>query len=74
MKTENNTIAKVIQQSINPDNLAKLPMIINSTYNASQVTITIKKAKKVDTILSTLQDLLSACDVAENIIKQSKRR
>jgi tRNA threonylcarbamoyladenosine modification (KEOPS) complex Pcc1 subunit len=69
IKFEDNEEAKIIHASIEPDNLSSPPMTIHSIYKTNKIIITIKNIEKIQTASATLHDLLSAGQVAENMIR-----
>ncbi len=74
LKCQNNEIAQIICSSIEPDNLTTSPMEINSVCKNEIILFSIKNIRGVSppaTALATVKDLLTAYQLADNIIRQS---
>jgi len=70
---ENPEEAKIIHETLNPDNLTTPPMSITSKWVGSKVEIRINNVKNIDTALATANDLLDAYGLSKDILKRLKQ-
>ena len=61
-------MAEIFRTVMDPDNLARPPMEFSSQCMSNNLIYTIKNVERVETMLATLLDLLSAFQATENII------
>lgn len=73
IQTFDSKIGEIMRMSVDPDNITKTSslMTIHSLSHHNTVIFTIKNIKKVKTASATIQDLLSAFQVAEESIISS---
>ncbi|UCG00591.1 MAG: hypothetical protein JSW11_13320 [Candidatus Heimdallarchaeota archaeon] len=68
IETESNERAELIHKSIDPDNLTEPPMTFYSIYTSNSLEYRINNVLRVETVLATLIDLLSAFQTIENAL------
>ncbi len=64
--------AKIIHEALNPDNLTTPPMSISSKWVDSRVEIRIKGVQNIDTAIATVNDLLEAYGLSQDILERLK--
>ncbi|MCS7131993.1 MAG: KEOPS complex subunit Pcc1 [Hadesarchaea archaeon] len=68
-KYESVSVARAIAKALQPDNLrAPSDIKITTVAHGKQVTTSVKMDGRIETLLATLDDLLSCTCTAENVI------
>jgi len=67
---ENPEDAKIIHESLYPDNLTTPPMSISSKWVDSRVEIRINNVQNIDTAVATVNDLLEAYRLSNDILER----
>ena len=62
--------AKIIHESLSPDNLTTPPMSISSRWVDSRVEIKIKNVQNIDTAIATVNDLLESYGLSKDILER----
>ena len=62
--------AKIIHESLSPDNLTTPPMSISSRWVDSRVEIKIKNVQNIDTAIATVNDLLESYGLSKDILEK----
>ena len=62
--------AKIIHESLSPDNLTTPPMSISSRWVDSRVEIKIKNVQNIDTAIATVNDLLESYALSKDILER----
>jgi hypothetical protein len=68
ISNDNPEEAKIIHETLNPDNLASPPMSISSKWEGSRLEIRIKDVQNIDTAVATVNDLLEAYRLSKDIL------
>ncbi|MHA1974970.1 MAG: KEOPS complex subunit Pcc1 [Candidatus Hodarchaeales archaeon] len=71
-KFETESLAKNIHRALRPDNLTSDPVTINSIINNTNLLYTIKNNKRIESVLATVTDIITAAELSETIIKIEK--
>ncbi|MCK4848173.1 MAG: hypothetical protein KAT16_04040 [Candidatus Heimdallarchaeota archaeon] len=62
--------AKIIHETLSPDNLTTPPMSISSRWVDSRVEIKIKNVQNIDTAIATVNDLLESYGLSKDILER----
>ena len=62
--------AKIIHESLSPDNLTTPPMSISSKWVDSRVEIKIKNVQNIETAIATVNDLLESYGLSKDILEK----
>ena len=68
ISNDNPEEARIIHETLNPDNLATPPMSISSKWEGSRLEIRIKDVKNIDTAIATVNDLLEAYRLSKDVL------
>ncbi len=69
IKNKASVDAKIIQSTLNPDNLVNPPMIIETKVEDNLFEIIIKNLNNIETAIVTSMDILNSYELSEKIIK-----
>jgi hypothetical protein len=62
--------AKIIHETLSPDNLTTAPMSISSRSIGSRVEIKINNVQNIDTAIATVNDLLDSYELSKDILER----
>ena len=72
IRTESKEKARLIRSALEPDNKISPPMSIISRVNGERVIYTIKSVNKIETAISTFNDILSSIKATEEVLNLKK--
>ena len=71
---ENSDEAKIIHETLSPDNLTTPPMSIKSSWDESKVEIKIKNVQNIDTAIATVNDILESYRLSKDILDKVNKK
>ena len=70
ISNKNSEEAKIIHETLSPDNLTTPPMSISSSWVDSKVKIQIKNVQNIDTAIATVNDILESYRLSKEILER----
>ena len=70
ISNKNSEEAKIIHETLAPDNLTTPPMSISSDWVDSRVKIKIKNVQNIDTAIATVNDILESYRLSKEILER----